>query len=92
MKKIIYFYIDDCPFCDMADRAFAELAAEDGRYAAVEVDKINEKEHPEIADRYDYYYVPTFFIDGEKTFEAYFMIPYEEVREGVRVTLDAALR
>lgn len=30
---------------------------------------INEKEYPEIADTYDYYYVPTFYLDGKKVHE-----------------------
>lgn len=33
------------------------------------IEMIEESEHPEIADSYDYYYVPTFYIDGVKVHE-----------------------
>lgn len=31
---------------------------------------IEETQHPDIADQYDYYYVPTFYVDGVKVHEA----------------------
>ena len=33
---------------------------------------IEETQHPDIADQYDYYYVPTFYVDGVKVHEAEF--------------------
>ena len=30
---------------------------------------IDELEYPELADTFDYYYVPTFYVDGEKVHE-----------------------
>jgi len=38
-------------------------------YKPVEVELIEESEQAELADRYDYYYVPTFYIDEEKVHE-----------------------
>ena len=35
----------------------------------MEIDTVEESEQPEIADRYDYYYVPTFYVDGKKVHE-----------------------
>ena len=32
---------------------------------------IDEKKQPDVAAKYDYYYVPTFFVDGEKVHEGH---------------------
>ena len=67
-----------------------ELRAENKDYEAVEIDMIEEEKHPEIIANYDYHAVPCFFLGNEKLFEAYFMIPDAELREGVKKALDAA--
>ena len=41
---------------------------------------VDEKKHPEIAEKYDYYYVPTFFVGGEKVHEG---VPTKEAVEAV---------
>lgn len=46
-----------------------ELEAEHPEYAGVEIEIVDELVHPEIADRLDYWYVPTYFVDGVKTHE-----------------------
>jgi protein-disulfide isomerase len=46
----------------------AELKKQDA-YKEIEVEMIEETEQPELADQFDYYYVPTFYIDGEKLHE-----------------------
>lgn len=38
-------------------------------YENIVIETIEETEHPDIADRYDYYYVPTFYIGEEKVHE-----------------------
>ena len=68
MKPITLFYLANCPFCKKADAAISELQKQD-RYKNIEIDRIEESVHPEIADKYDYYYVPTFYIDGKKVHE-----------------------
>ena len=69
MKKVTMFYFPTCPYCAAALNWMAELKAENAEYAKVEVDRIDEKKNPAIADKYDYFYVPTFFIDGVKIHE-----------------------
>ena len=54
MKPVKLFYQERCPFCKKALRYIEEL----------------KEEHPELADQYDYYYVPTFYVDGVKVHEA----------------------
>ena len=55
MKPVKLFYQERCPFCKKALRYIEELKA---------------TQHPDIADQYDYYYVPTFYVDGVKVHEA----------------------
>ena len=91
MKKITMFHIDECKYCDFAKQAIAELRAENPEYEKVVIDMINEDEHPEIIENYDYWSVPSLFIGKEKIFEAALFMPYETVRDGVRLAFDRAL-
>lgn len=68
MKPIKLFYLKNCPFCKKALSYIDELKKQDV-YKDIEIEMIEESEQPEIADRYDYYYVPTFYIDEEKVHE-----------------------
>jgi thiol-disulfide isomerase/thioredoxin len=68
MKKIKLFYLEDCPFCKKAFRYIDELKQKD-EYKNIEIETVEESVYPEIADEYDYYYVPTFYIDEEKVHE-----------------------
>lgn len=69
MKHFTLFYLPGCPFCKRAFAYIEELKAEHPEYQKIELETINENEHPEIADQYDYYYVPTFYIEGKKAHE-----------------------
>ena len=55
------------------------------------VQSIKEGEHPEIIENYDYWSVPSLFIDHDKIFEAALFMPYETVKEGVKAAFDRAL-
>lgn len=70
MKTMTLFYQRECPFCKKALRYIEELKATYPELRPIEINMIEETEHPEIADRYDYYYVPTFYIDEVKVHEA----------------------
>ena len=91
MKKLTLFYLDSCGYCQKAFRALEELSAANPAYAAVEIDKHEESREPELADRYDYYAVPSFFVDGDKRFEAHIGMSYEMIRDAVKSVLDYAL-
>ncbi len=91
MKKIIAFRLNGCPYCRQAVKAIEELSAENEKYASVSVEWVEENEHPEISAKYDYYYVPAFFVDGVKVYEARRGESYEECRENVRRVFDEAL-
>lgn len=68
MKHIKLFYLASCPFCKQAFSYIEELKEQE-QYKDIEIDLIEESEEPEIADQYDYFRVPTFYIDDEKLSE-----------------------
>ena len=80
MKKILMFYIPTWPFCIDAFAFVEELQEEYPELKALEIEKINEKEQVELANSYDYYYVPTYYVDGVKLHEG---IPSKEAIEEV---------
>lgn len=69
MKPVKLFYLKSCPFCKKALRYIDEARAAHPELAAVEIELIEESEQPEVSDAYDYYYVPTFYVDGVKVHE-----------------------
>jgi len=69
MKKITMFVLKNCPYCHEALRFMDQLYETDGRYRQIPLETIDEKKHPEIADKYDYYYVPTFYVGEKKMHE-----------------------
>ncbi|WP_418981790.1 glutaredoxin domain-containing protein [Alistipes sp.] len=69
MKPVKLFYLKTCPFCKKALRYIEEAKAAHAELAAVEIEMIEESEQPDVADRFDYYYVPTFYVDGVKVHE-----------------------
>ena len=91
MKEVLMFYLEDCGYCQKARRALDELFAENTAYRDIPLTRIEESQQPELADRYDYYAVPTFFVDGKKIFEARLFMSFEDIKAGTKAALDAAL-
>ncbi len=86
MKRVKLFYLKNCPFCKKALRYIEELKAEHAELAAVDVEMLEESELPDVADKFDYYYVPTFYVDGIKEHEG--GIYPEEVERILRKALE----
>lgn len=86
MKKIRLFFFESCPYCRKAIVWLEELMAENPEYAKIEIERIDEKLNPETADKFDYYYVPTFFVGDEKLHEG------AATKEKVRAVLESALK
>lgn len=84
MAKLTMFILKDCPYCIRALTIQKELLSEE-RYRGVEVEIIDEREQPALADRYDYYYVPTYYLAGEKLHEG------AADRAAVRAVLERAV-
>lgn len=92
MRKLIIFMLDGCPYCKKAMEAEKELRSENPAFAAVEIEWINEAQHPEIVKRYSYYYVPSIFLGGDKLFECQPGDSYEKIKQQVKYALIAATK
>ena len=62
MKKLTVFYLDNCPYCRKAKEAEKEIISSDPSLQKVKIEWIEESLHPEIANTYDYYRVPSVFL------------------------------
>lgn len=67
--EIMFFILKGCPYCIEAKKWMSELIEKNPEYGKIKIRTIEEKEEKELADSYDYYYVPTYFLDGEKLHE-----------------------
>lgn len=69
MKKVLLFVLKNCPYCVEALRYQKELMKENPAYAGVGIEIVDEQKEKARADSYDYYYVPTYYVDGVKLHE-----------------------
>ncbi len=86
MKNVKLFYLKHCPFCKKAIAYIDDLKAKYPELASIEIEMIEESEQVDVADKYDYYYVPTFYVDGKKEHEG--GIYPEEVEQVLRKALE----
>ena len=92
MKEVTIFYLEGCPYCKNARRALASLLEEKPEYAAVRVHWVEESREPEVADRYDYYRVPTVFCGEDKLYEAHPSETYDIIRDKLDKAFAAVLQ
>lgn len=69
MKKVKAFYLENCPHCRRAFKMIEELKTKNPKYSKVDIEYIDESVHVQIANAHDYYFVPTFYVDGIKVHE-----------------------
>lgn len=69
MKPILMFVLKGCPYWKKALAWMEELKGENPKYKDIEVTIIEEKEQAELANQYDYFYVPAYYVDGIKVHE-----------------------
>lgn len=86
MKELTMFYLESCPYCKRARAYMKELLRENPAYCAIPFRKVEERLHRKEAEKYDYFYVPTFYIGDEKVSEGAID------KAGVREVLDQALQ
>lgn len=86
MSKLTYFYLPSCPHCRLAARCIEELCAEDGRYKDVEIERIDESAEKALAAKYDYWYVPCFYLGDQKIHEGH------AEKSDIKTVLDRALK
>lgn len=86
MERLLYFKIASCPYCKAAENWIDELIDEYPEYKEVEFKVIDEQIETELANSYDYYYVPTFFCGNKKIHEG------AATKEKIKAVLDYALK
>lgn len=69
MKKVKAFYLENCPHCRRAFKMIEELKSKHREYSGIEIEYIEESKNVQAAKAHDYYYVPTFYVDGVKIHE-----------------------
>jgi len=80
MKEVKMFMTEVCPHCKKAFQMMEEICAAHPEYKAVNIEKIDESKEAEYAAKFDYYYIPTFYVDGVKMHEG---VPSKEAIEKV---------
>lgn len=71
MKELTLFMLPKCPHCKLAFKFQEELMAENPEYQNIKINMIDESVETELANSYDYYYVPCYFVGKEKLFEGH---------------------
>ena len=69
MKHVKMFVLQNCPYCQEALRYIQELKLENFLYQNIEIEVIDEQKEEEKTIGYDYWYVPTFFVNNQKVHE-----------------------
>ena len=80
------FYLKNCPYCRQALAWIQELYQQDMKYQRIPLEMIEESEQSELADTYDYYYVPCFFEGTKKLHEG------DITKEAIQKIFDDYLR
>lgn len=68
-KHVKMMVLDGCPHCRRAFELMDELKKEHPEYNQVDVEVIEENREAGKRQGYDYWYVPTFFVDDAKIHE-----------------------
>ena len=85
MQEITMFHMKTCPYCVKAKGFIETLLQENPKYGEIKINYIDEQVEVELANSYDYYYVPTFYVNGEKLHEG--AATLEDVREVFKAAL-----
>ena len=86
MKKITMFTMESCPYCKQAHKWMRELFDLFPQYSEIPLLIIDEVKNPETAEKYDYYYVPTYYIEDTKVHEG--AATYEIISEVFKKAVD----
>ena len=83
MKEVTLFYLEHCPYCIKARKAIDELKAAKPEYRDIDVKWIEESKETEIANTYDYYYVPSVYYGRKKLYEVNPSENYEDIKGNI---------
>lgn len=80
------FILENCPHCNNARKWLKELYQENPQYQSIEIELIDEQKQADLANRYDYYYVPSIFDGDTKLHEGV------ATKEKLKEILDAKIK
>jgi glutaredoxin len=63
------FKLKYCGYCRRVEKYLNEIFQEKPHYRQIPLEIVDEAKNRELSRQYDYYYVPTFFLDGVKVHE-----------------------
>lgn len=86
MKKVKLFYLQYCPYCKKALRDIEQLKASNEKYKDIHIEMIEESANRTLASSYDYYLVPTFYVDEKKVHEG--VCEKEDIKKVFDLALD----
>ncbi len=86
MKNLQIFYQKSCPHCKKAFKFIDELQEENDLYRLIKPRLIEETLEVDYAAMFDYFLVPTFYIDEKKVHEG--VVSKEKMREILNATLE----
>lgn len=82
MNELMIFMLPGCPHCRLA-LSFVDKLMAGERYKGISVKLVDESREAAFAEGFDYFYVPSFYYNGQKLHEGHAEL------EDVRRVLDA---
>ena len=67
--ELLFFMLPNCPYCRRAAQYLEELQQERPEFQSIPVREIDERVQAELANQYDYYFVPSFYLGRRKLHE-----------------------
>ena len=71
MRDVLMFILPGCPHCRYALEAQQALLRAHPEWRDIPLRIVDESQERAFADAHDYYYVPTWYVGGEKVFEGH---------------------
>lgn len=85
MNVVKMMVLDGCPHCKHAFQMIEELKQEHSEYQTIDIEVIEENREAQKTEGYDYWYVPTFFVNDIKLHEG---VP---TKDKIKQVLQAAI-
>jgi glutaredoxin len=69
MKELIFFKSPDCEYCRMAEKYLNQTIRSNPEYQEIPLQIVDEDADVDFSMKYDYDFVPAFFVGGVKVHE-----------------------
>ncbi len=69
VKPLIMFKLKYCGYCRRVEKYLEEIFSEKPHLRAIPLEIVDEAREPDRSRQYDYYYVPTFYMEDVKLYE-----------------------